>query len=304
VSAELVVPADAEGMRLDAWLAPAAGLPSRAAAQRLIESGHVLVDGKTPRKRHALAVGERVTVEVPPPEPSTLEAQEMPLDVLYEDEHLLVLSKPAGLVVHPAAGHRQGTLVNALLAHPGGLSSIGGVERPGIVHRLDRDTSGLMIVAKDDATHQALSRQLARREVVREYLALVHGAPPSEDGVIDAPMGRSPKDRKKMAVVERGRPAVTKFHVERRCGAYSLLRLTLGTGRTHQIRVHLAFLGVPVVGDPVYGRSGDAKRLGTQRQLLHAARLTFTHPATGQQMSFESPPAEDMAGLLARLCGV
>lgn len=299
---DLVVGEEAQGRRLDAWLAPAAGLPSRVAAQRLIERGHVLVDGVAAPKRHTLAAGERITVEVPPPEPSELEPENVELDIAYEDEHLIVLSKPAGVVVHPAAGHRSGTLVNALLGHAGGLSSIGGVARPGIVHRLDKDTSGLMIVAKDDETHQALSRALAARKITREYLALVHGAPPSAEGIVDAPIGRSPKDRKKMAVVERGRSAVTRFAVERRCGAFTLLRLRLATGRTHQIRVHMAFLGVPVVGDPMYGRSGDAKRLGIHRQFLHAERLAFTHPSTGQPMDFRSPLPEDLAALLESLC--
>jgi len=295
-----VEPTDA-GKRLDVWVTHAAHLHSRTAAQRLIAEGYVLVDGAPATKHHIVHARETVEVTVPPPEPSGVEPQDIPIDVRYEDEHLIVLSKPAGLVVHPAHGHADGTLVNALLAHTDDLAGIGGVERPGIVHRLDRDTSGLMLVAKNDQAHGSLAAQLGARTLSREYLALVHGAPPSDEGVIEAPIGRSPGDRKKMAVVQGGREARTRFAVERRLGACTLLRLKLETGRTHQIRVHLAYLGVPVVGDPVYGRKGDRAAFGLERQFLHAARLEFDHPVTGERMSFDDALPEELDKVLQAL---
>lgn len=295
-----VEPADA-GARLDVWVTHAARLQSRAAAQRLIEQGNVLVDGAPATKHHIVHARETVEVTVPPAEPSGVEPQDIPIDVRYEDEHLIVLSKPAGLVVHPAHGHADGTLVNALLAHTDDLAGIGGVERPGIVHRLDRDTSGLMLVAKNDLAHASLAAQLKDRTLAREYLALVHGTPPSEDGIIDAPIARSPRDRKKMAVVPGGRAARTRFRVERRLGEYTLLRLRLETGRTHQIRVHLAHLRVPVVGDPVYGRKGDRAAFGLERQFLHAAHLEFDQPVTGERMAFDDPLPVELQNVLERL---
>lgn len=311
-SLRLSVPAAKAGTRLDVWLAESAEVPSRAAAQRLIEGGHVLLDGACPTRHHVLKGGESAQVTIPTPQPSEIIAEPMPLDIRYEDEHLIVLCKPAGVVVHPAHGHTRGTLVNALLAHErdraragasgGGLSGIGGVERPGIVHRLDRDTSGLMLVAKDDHTHQALARQLASRTIVREYLVLVHGAPVTDEGVIDAPIGRSPRDRKKMAVVAGGRHAETRFTLVARCGDLTLMRCRLATGRTHQIRVHLAYMRLPVVGDPVYGRAGDRKRYGLDRQFLHAARLTFVHPATLEEMTFSDALPQDLSEVLDRSC--
>lgn len=297
-----VEPGDA-GTRLDVWVTHAARLTSRAAAQRLIAQGNVLVDGAPATKHHIVHARETVEVTVPPPEPSGVEPQDIPIDVRYEDEHLIVLSKPAGLVVHPAHGHADGTLVNALLAHTDDLAGIGGVERPGIVHRLDRDTSGLMLVAKNDRAHASLAAQLKNRTLVREYLALVHGAPPSDEGIIDAPIARSPRDRKKMGVVQGGRAARTRFKVEKRLGDFTLLRLKLETGRTHQIRVHLAHLGVPVVGDPVYGRKGDRASLGLERQFLHAAHLEFDHPATGERMSFDDELPGELQAVLEGLKG-
>lgn len=297
-----VEPADA-GARLDVWVTRAARLTSRAAAQRLIAQGNVLVDGAPATKHHIVHARETVEVNVPPPEPSGVEPQDIPIDVRYEDEHLIVLSKPAGLVVHPAHGHADGTLVNALLAHTDDLAGIGGVERPGIVHRLDRDTSGLMLVAKNDRAHASLAAQLKDRTLVREYLALVHGAPPSDEGIIDAPIARSPRDRKKMGVVHGGRAARTRFTVEQRLGDFTLLRLKLETGRTHQIRVHLAYLGVPIAGDPVYGGKGDRASLGLERQFLHAAHLEFDHPATGERMSFDDELPEELEKVLEGLTG-
>lgn len=273
------------------------------------------VDGGKARASQRLRPGARVTLEVPPPEPVVLTAEPIPLDVVYEDAHLLVVNKPPGLVVHPGPGHRTGTLVHALLAHCGpALSGIGGARRPGIVHRLDRGTSGLLVVAKTDVTHQALVRALKARAVERRYLALVHGRVPHAEGRIEAAIGRDPRDRLRMAVrpAGGGRAALTRFRVRERFEApvpLTWLDVTLGTGRTHQIRVHLAHLGFPVVGDPTYGR----RRAGTVPaalaprvaalggQALHASALAFVHPVTGQPLRFEAPLPPGLAGLLAWL---
>lgn len=301
-----IVAGEEAGGRLDSWLAERTGL-SRSRAAQLVEEGRVLLNGAVPRKRDRPAPGDRVEVRLPAPEPSGVEAEEIPLAIIYQDADLLVIDKPAGLVVHPAAGHRSGTLVNALLHAVGDLSGIGGVLRPGIVHRLDKDTSGLMLVAKNDDAHRALSAALKAREVRRAYLAAIWGHLPRETVTVDAPIGRHSADRKKMAVVPGGRRAVTHFRQLERWRGADLVRAELETGRTHQIRVHLLHLGHPIVGDRLYapdrqkGVSGTEKPWASAlakrvpRQFLHAGELRFTHPRTGEEMRFESPLPPDLA---------
>lgn len=305
----LVVESSASG-RLDAWLAGALDL-SRSRVAGLVEDGHVEVDGDPARKSQPVVPGQRVTVHVPPLEQMSAEPEAIPLDVVYADASLLVVNKAAGIVVHPAPGHPSGTLVNALLHHVSDLSGIGGTLRPGIVHRLDKDTSGLMVVAKEDLAHRRLSRALKARRVRRLYLAASWGHLPSTPLHIDAPVGRRPTDRKRMAVIEGGRPASTVAAVRERWRAAELLDVTLGTGRTHQIRVHLAHVGHPVVGDDVYGpewhrgMSGEGRAWAAElarrvpRQFLHAARLEFDHPITGRSLSFEAPLPPDLAAAAA-----
>ena len=300
-----IVAGEEAGGRFDAWLAERTGL-SRSRAVQLIEEGRVTLNGAVPRKKDRPEPGDRVEVLLPPPEPSEIAPEDIPLDVVYQDADLLVLNKPAGLVVHPAAGHRSGTLVNALLHAVGDLSGIGGVLRPGIVHRLDRDTSGLMLVAKNDDAHRALSDALKARTIRRAYLAACWGHIAQEALTVDAPIGRHPSERKRMAVVRDGRRATTHFRLLERWRGADLLRAELETGRTHQIRVHLLHIGHPVVGDATYavGRekgvaaterawaNGLAKRV--PRQFLHAAELRFAHPRTGEEMRFEAPLPEDL----------
>jgi len=291
---ELRVGPEDAGARLDAFLA--APLGSRARAQRLIEAGVVRVDGAAVPKRHRVGAGETVTVDEPaataePPGP----VAPAPFAVPYEDEHLLVVDKPADLVVHPAGGHRSGTLAHGLLT----LGAAGGdPERPGIVHRLDRDTSGLLVVARSEEAHARLSRAIRDREVDRRYLALVRGAPRSRTGRITAPIGRDRRDRTRHSLdTETPREAVTWFEVRERLGERTLLDVRLETGRTHQIRVHLEAVELPVSGDPVYGVARD---LGLERQFLHADRLSFEHPFTGEHVALESPLPPDLAEALAR----
>jgi 23S rRNA pseudouridine1911/1915/1917 synthase len=290
---ELVVPAGAAGERLDVFLAAHAG--SRSAAQRLIDGGHVAVDGEPRPKRHVLAGGETVAVEAPERAAPAPEVPPAPFSVAYEDEHLLVVDKPAGVVVHPARGHGEGTLVQALGGRVAGGDD---PERPGVVHRLDRDTSGLLVFARDEPTHAALKAALARRDLVREYLALVEGRPPARQGTIDAPLGRDRRVRTRMSSdTDDGRAAVTHFEVERALAQDTLLRVRLETGRTHQIRAHLLAIGHPVAGDPEYGSPG---RHGLRRQFLHATRLAFPHPAGGAAVEVRSPLPPDLAAALAR----
>ena len=296
---ELVVPDGAPAERLDRWLAASGVGPSRAFVQKLIDAGHVPVDGRVAPASHKVRPGQKVLVAIPPPEPTATLPEAIPLDVLYEDDDVIVINKPQGMVVHPAAGNRAGTLVNALLAHCRGLSAIGGKERPGIVHRLDKDTSGVLVVAKNDAAHVSLQKQIQAREARREYLAIVHGRVREERGRINAPIGRHPVDRKRMAVIAGGRPAVTDYEVLERFPGYTLVRAILQTGRTHQIRVHMAHLGHPVVGDPVYGARRSPWNL--KGQCLHAQRLAFRHPRTGAWMSFTAPLPPDMEKVLADL---
>lgn len=270
------------GERIDALLArlPETGL-SRSGAAKLIEAGRVFADGKPVAKNDKPKAGTLLRLEIPEAKPMEAVAQDIPLEVVYEDEDLIVIHKPRGLVVHPAPGHADGTLVNALLAHCGdSLSGIGGVMRPGIVHRLDKDTSGLLIAAKNDFAHEALSAQLKDRSLSRIYECVVHGSFREESGTISAPIGRDPRDRKRMAVTEKNsREAVTHWELLQRYRGYSLLRCHLETGRTHQIRVHLAYKGHPLLGDTVYGGKKDK---GLATQCLHARALKFRHPRTGE----------------------
>jgi 23S rRNA pseudouridine1911/1915/1917 synthase len=284
----------AEPERLDRAVAARAEIGSRSLAERLIADGAVLVDGERRLKSHRLEGGEEVVVDLPAAA-APLEAEPMELAVAWEDEHLLVVDKPAGVVVHPAGGHRSGTLVHGLLVHD---VAGGDEDRPGIVHRLDRDTSGLLVVARSEEAHDRLQELIRRREVERRYLALVHGTPRSRTGRIEAAIGRDRFDRSRHSLdTATPRDAVTHFEVVELLGPRALLSLRLETGRTHQIRVHLEAIELPVSGDPVYGVPGD---LGLERQFLHAARLTFAHPFTGEQVDVESPLPADLAAALDR----
>lgn len=292
------VPSGLSPDRLDRFLSRAVPGLSRSKVQRLIMDGKVRVNGR-PLRRPSYQVrgGEELSLEIPPPETSELKPQKIPLNILHEDEWLLVLDKPAGLVVHPGAGHSEGTLVNALLAHGPKLSRMGGAVKPGLVHRLDKDTSGLMVVAKDDATHWNLSRQFAGRSVLRVYQAVVRGQVQRTEGTINAPIGRHPVQRKKMAVRhDSERDAITKYKVLKRFKAATLIELYPQTGRTHQLRVHLASIGHPILGDAEYGVQG-----GFSRQALHAHRLGFRHPAIEQWVEFSSPLPPDLQREISRL---
>jgi len=290
---ELRVPLEAAGERLDVFLAPHAG--SRAAAQRLIDGGHVTVDGAVKAKRQQLAGGELVRVAAPDVAAPAADVPEARFAIAWEDEHLIVVDKPAGVVVHPARGHRGGTLVQALAGRVAGGED---ADRAGVVHRLDRDTSGLLVVARSEPVHAALKRQLAARELVREYLALVEGRPPARRGTIDAPLGRDRRVRTRISTdTDEPREAITHFEVERALPHDTLLRVRLQTGRTHQIRAHLLAIGHPVAGDPEYGAPG---RHGLERQFLHAARLAFPHPVSGAAIDVRSPLPDDLATALER----
>jgi 23S rRNA pseudouridine1911/1915/1917 synthase len=289
------------GQRLDVALAKL-GPASRSQVQRWISAGRVLVDGETARRSLPVVVGMIVEATPPPPEVSEVLAEALPLVILHEDDHLLVLDKAAGMVVHPAPGHSSGTLVNGLLHHCRGFSVIGGVERPGIVHRLDRGTSGVMVVAKNDAAHVALSEQFHDHSIERIYRAFVRALPGEDTGRIERPIGRHPRDRKRMSVRTRaGRAAATAWQIEERFPerGLSLLEIRPETGRTHQIRVHLSAAGMPIAGDPVYGRERRPALSAFGRPALHAAVLGFEHPETSQRMRFEAPLPADLAGLLA-----
>lgn len=309
---------DGANSRLDVYVARALDNLSRSHVQKLIEQGHVLVNGRPQRASYRVQTGDRLSVRVPPPEPTHISAEDIPLDIAYEDEHLIVVIKPRGMTVHPAPGSRHGTLVNAILALGGGLSSIGGQQRPGIVHRLDKDTSGLIVVARTDLAHSVLQRQIQSRTAERRYVALVWGDAKFNEAVVDAPVGRHPTDRQKMAVISdtsryTARKAVTHLKALERLGGFTLLEAKLDTGRTHQIRVHCSFIGHPVVGDPVYGGTkrplpSSYSKLDQQRlselidalggQALHAQALAFEHPVTRERLSFEVPPPPDMTALL------
>ena len=299
----LALDAEGSGERLDVFVARRCPGLSRSLVQRLIREGNVTVRGRAARAGQRLEASDRVLVRMPPEEPEALPAERIPLAIVYEDEDLLVVDKPAGLTVHPAAGVRRGTLAGALLAYRPELAGVGGPERPGIVHRLDRDTSGLLVVAKNEAARAALARQWKEREVEKGYLALVHGRLEPPEGIIDAPIGRNPRYRQRMAVVEGGRAARTAYRVRRYLEggpagreAYSLVEVAPSTGRTHQIRVHFAALGHPLVGDRVYGRPSAVLK----RQFLHAHRLAFRHPSDGRRLEFESPLPDDLLMALAQ----
>lgn len=302
---EVIVVTETDEGRLDAYVAHRLDL-SRTRVQRLISEGRVMVDGRSARKSERVEAGQEIDVTIPPPTLAEIEPEDIPLDVVYEDDALLVVNKAAGMVVHPSAGHPNGTMVNALMAHVDDLSGIGGELRPGIVHRLDKGTSGLLVVAKRDSAHQTLSEGLRQREIKRLYLAAAWGHIAESPLTVDAPIGRDPRNRLRMAVVDEGREAVTRVRIREDWKAAQLLEVALKTGRTHQIRVHLEHVGHPVVGDPLYGIgwergmgganrawARDMHRLVT-RQFLHAWKLSFSHPDTGEQMRFEAPLPADL----------
>jgi pseudouridine synthase, rluA family len=296
---ELTAATEHAGVRLDAFLS-ADGALTRSQAARLIAEGRVRVNGKPAAKSARLSGGETVTVDVPQLRETALPAQDIPLDVVYEDDDVIVVNKPTGLVVHPAPGHPDGTLVNALLHHCGdSLSGIGGEKRPGIVHRIDRDTSGLIIAAKNDAAHLALSAQLKDHSLSRTYECLVTGNMKQDSGTVDAPIGRSSADRKKMAVVPTGRRAVTHWEVVARYPGVTHLRCRLETGRTHQIRVHMAYIGHPILGDTVYGAKKPVP--GLTGQCLHATGLRFVHPRTGEPVELHCPLPPEFTAMLQKL---
>ena len=302
------VPEESAGARLDVFLTSVLGGHSRSSIQRLIKDGHVHVDGRSAKANQAIKTGQTVAIDLPEPVEATPQAEALPLPIVYQDKDLIVIDKPAGMVVHPAAGHASGTLVNALLHHVDDLSGIGGEKRPGIVHRLDRGTSGLMVVAKNDAAHEELSRQFHDREVEKEYIALVWGEVQAGRR-IDAPIGRDPVDRKKMsAKARRSREAVTRIVKAQKFGVVlTLAHVAIHTGRTHQIRVHLSAIGHPIVGDPLYGGvhrrvPGDLRAVThLTRPFLHAARLVITHPTEKRRMEFTSPLPDDLQHVLDEL---
>ena len=311
----IIVPPGKKPERLDVFLTHHVENATRSRVQRAIREGTVLVDGCVARPSHSVTPGEHIRVTLPSPPPQRAEPEHIPLDIVYEDDDLIVLNKPAGMVVHPAHGNRTGTLVNALLHHVRGLAGVGTEGRPGIVHRLDKDTSGLLVVAKNEHAHAFLARQFAERSIVREYHALVWGHLTGRSGLIEANLGRSKSDRKKMAVVAGGKTAATEYTRLEEFPFLSLVRLKLRTGRTHQIRVHLAHVGHPVFGDPVYngrrimaGNRSSRQKAEVQnllkvlpRQALHAKTLGFVHPSTRKSMMFDSPLPADMAAVLSLL---
>jgi 23S rRNA pseudouridine1911/1915/1917 synthase len=311
------IPPDAEGERLDRFLARTLPDLSRTRIQSLIRDGQVSVDGRPPRASRPVASGEEVIVVIPEPEPFHLEPEPLPLNIVFEDDDLVVVDKSAGMVVHPGAGVKSGTLVNALLHHAPPIAGVGGVRRPGLVHRLDRDTTGLLVVAKTDRAYLSLRRQISTRTARRRYLAVVWRRPPKDEGEVEAPLGRDLRDRRRMAVRPDGKPALTRYRIVRVFDVATFLELFLVTGRTHQIRVHMMALGCPVLGDVAYagrtraleGIPSMARRRARRlldimsRQALHAAVLEFDHPVTDVRLRFESPLPDDMRALLAELEG-
>ena len=302
---EITVEKEDAGTRLDSYLSAALSL-SRSAIERHLENKDIVVEGGNAVKNYKLRGGEHVTVTLPDPTPAEAQPEDIPLDVVYEDADIIVVNKPQGMVVHPAAGNEQGTLVNALLYHcKGSLSGVGGVERPGIVHRIDKDTSGLLVVAKNDHAHNSLAEQLKTHSVSRVYRAIVLGNLREDRGTVHAPIGRHPVDRKRMAITRKegeGRDAITHYEVLERYGAFTLVECRLETGRTHQIRVHMASLGHPLLGDPVYGGNGTrfeaCHRKHFHGQCLHAGELMLTHPQSGKEMHFAAPLPEDFSAII------
>jgi 23S rRNA pseudouridine1911/1915/1917 synthase len=286
------------GMRLDRYVADQLPDISRGTVQALIEAGRIRVDGQLRKPKFRMTPGEVVSVEIPPPRIDEILPDPIPLNIVFENADVIVVDKPAGMVVHPAPGHLRGTLANALLAHAPGIS-VGGSQRPGIVHRLDKDTSGLIVAAKTDRGRTALVSQWEARSVEKTYVALVAGSVADEEATIDAPIGRDPKNRQRMAVLRTGRPAVTRFRVMERFAIATLLEVTIETGRTHQIRVHLAFIGHPIVGDPLYGRPGSKDSL-LDRQFLHASALAFQLP-DGAAIRLEAPLPADLRAVLEQV---
>ncbi|VAX15139.1 Ribosomal large subunit pseudouridine synthase D [hydrothermal vent metagenome] len=299
----MIVSPDNEGERVDVFVASQTSGLSRSRIQKLLTLGHIKVNGKTARASRKLKSGDEVSVTVPEPEPLDMAAEKIALDIVYEDDHIIVINKEAGMVVHPSAGHRSGSLVNALLGHGSKLSGIGGVARPGIVHRLDKETSGLMVVAKSDAAHQSLSDQLKDRSLTRVYIAVVRGTPKRYQGIIETNIGRHKIHRKKMAVLkEGGKKAVTSYKVIEPLKGGSLVEVKLGTGRTHQIRVHLKSIHCPVMGDKTYGPK-NVKSYLIGRQALHAWKLVLIHPKDGRELNFTAPPPEDIVALIRKMGG-
>ncbi len=298
---EINLQVEEKGERIDRYLTQELADLSRSRIQQLIEQGLVQVNGKLcTSKKVSVQLGDRISLSIPEAKPLDLQPEAIPLDILYEDDSLIIINKPAGLVVHPAAGHESGTLVNALLAHCQNLAGIGGVQRPGIVHRLDKDTTGAIAIAKTDHAHQHLQAQLKAKTARREYLGVVYGAPSAESGTIDQPIGRHLVDRKKMAVVpveKGGRLAVTHWQVRERLGNYTLMHFQLETGRTHQIRVHSTHIGHPIVGDPVYS-AGRSVGVNLPGQALHAWRLTLQHPVSEECIEVTAPPPKTFTTLL------
>jgi 23S rRNA pseudouridine1911/1915/1917 synthase len=291
-----------ESVRIDTFLKETCQDMSRSYLQKLIKNNHVYVNGKCRKKNYILSDGDKIDFQVPEPKELKIEAEDIPLEIVYEDKCLAVVNKPRGMVVHPAPGNYTGTMVNALMYKLDSLSSINGVIRPGIVHRIDKDTTGLLVVAKDDNSHNVLSEEIKKRKTGRFYVALVHGNVKDDEGIVELPIGRDSKNRKKMAVIEKNsKYALTRYRVLRRYGNYTYLELVLDTGRTHQIRVHMSYKGHPIVGDEVYGRRENEFKM--KGQLLHARRLSFVHPESGELMEFEAELPDDFKKVLNILEG-
>jgi 23S rRNA pseudouridine1911/1915/1917 synthase len=295
---EHIILEEQKGDRIDKAVSMLDSDWSRTQVQQWIKEGHVLVNGTPVKSNYKCSMNDKIEIFIPDPEVLDVLPEEMGLDIYYEDQDVLVVNKPRGMVVHPAPGHLTGTLVNGLMAHCKDLSGINGVLRPGIVHRIDKDTSGLLMVAKNDMAHESLVNQLVEKTVTRKYKAIVHGVIPHDFGTIDAPLGRDPKDRQSMTVVDDGKHAVTHFHVLERFSAFTLVECQLETGRTHQIRVHMKYIGYPLAGDPKYG---PKKTLEIDGQALHAGVLGFTHPRSGEYVEFEAPLPDDFEQLLDQL---
>ncbi len=295
---EHIVHEGQKGERIDKVLSSLNDDWSRSQVQQWIKDGNILVNQQRVKTNYKVSLADRIEIEIPEPEILDAVPEEMDLDIYYEDSDVLVVNKPRGMVVHPAPGHLTGTLVNGLMAHCKDLSGINGVLRPGIVHRIDKDTSGLLMVAKNDKAHESLVNQLVEKTVTRKYKAIVHGVIPHDFGTIDAPLGRDPKDRQSMTVVDEGKHAVTHFHVLERFQNYTFIECQLETGRTHQIRVHMKYIGYPLAGDPKYG---PKKTLDIDGQALHAGILGFVHPRTAEYLEFEAPLPDDFTRLLEQL---